>query len=612
MRSVGPSIGIVHAVQGLSAHGRASSRWARMLASALIAKGVGATPIGRVYARAAAGDRATAFFARALDELHVRGRIVLGDLTRVSTTGPLLVVANHPFGAIDGLLLLDLLAPLRPGVRLLANRMLAALPELRPHLVLVDVFGGASTRRGNAVALRQAIASLAGGGCLGVFPAGEVAHRVVEGRVVDSEWHRSVAEIAVRSHATVLPVFFEGQNSRIFRLAGAVHPLLRTTLLPRELWAMRGRCVGIRVGEPIPPETVAAPRDAVARTAFLRSRLDALAVSAPPSAVAPPSRPRDTQTSAARTSGGAPVGPKGPLEAIAADIAALPASALLLESGELQVFSARAARLPAVLLEIGRLREETFRLVGEGTGRAQDLDRFDQIYHHLFVWDRVAREIVGAYRLGATDELGASAGRTGDLYTSTLFDYDPALLRALGPALELGRSFVARAYQRNFSPLMLLWKGISRFVVRAPRYRRLFGVVSISDRYDSTSRQLLLAFLQRTRFDADLGRLVRAKNPPPPVRDQVEAGGRIDRLEDVSARVRALEPDGKDIPVLLRQYLKLNAKLLGFTIDPAFGNVLDGLVVVDLAEVEPAVLARYMGRADAAAFAATHRSIATS
>lgn len=254
--------------------------------------------------------------------------------------------------------------------------------------------------------------------------------------------------------------------------------------------------------------------------------------------------------------------------------------------------------------EIGRLREIAFRGVGEGTGRARDLDAFDQTYHHLFVWDRTRQEIAGAYRLGATDEILAAAGVDG-LYTRTLFDYGTELLAQLGPALELGRSFVQPAYQRDFSPLLLLWKGISRWVARHPRYRRLFGVVSISDAYESTSRQLMIKFLQTTRFDADLGRLVRAKNPPPPPRDGLVDSVTVDRLEDVSALVRGLEPDGKDMPVLLRQYLKLNARLLGFSLDPAFGNVLDGLVVVDLDDVEPAILARYMGRDEAAAFRAS-------
>jgi putative hemolysin len=232
---------------------------------------------------------------------------------------------------------------------------------------------------------------------------------------------------------------------------------------------------------------------------------------------------------------------------------------------------------------------------------ARDLDRFDQTYQHLFVWDRDCREIAGAYRLAATDVVARGA-RVDELYTHTLFAYDRSLLDAIGPALELGRSFVQPRYQRDFSPLLLLWKGISRVVARAPRYRRLFGVVSISDRYDSTSRSLMLTFLQTRRFDAELGRLVRAKNPPPPPRDAAVQAATVDSLDQVSALVRRIEADGKDVPVLLRQYLKLNAKLLGFTVDPAFGNVLDGLVLVDLVDVEPALLVRYMGREESTAF----------
>jgi putative hemolysin len=300
------------------------------------------------------------------------------------------------------------------------------------------------------------------------------------------------------------------------------------------------------------------------------------------------------------------VAPRGDVAPIMADIAAL--GAPLLESGAYQVFCARAPQLPAVLPELGRLREIAFRAVGEGTGRERDLDGFDATYRHLFVWDRGRAEIAGAYRLGATDEILASGGSAG-LYTRTLFDYGDALLAQLGPSLELGRSFVAPAYQRDFSPLLLLWKGISRFVVRNPRYRRLFGVVSISDAYESTSRQLMIKFLQTTRFDADLGRLVRAKHPPAPPRAGSIESATVERLEDVSALIRGLEPDGKDMPVLLRQYLKLNARLLGFSTDPAFGNVLDGLVVVDLDDVAPAILARYMGREDAERFHAQRGSM---
>jgi putative hemolysin len=366
-------------------------------------------------------------------------------------------------------------------------------------------------------------------------------------------------------------VYFAGGNSSLFRAVGRLHPLLRTALLPREMWAQRGRTIAVRVGAPVLPDELGAVPDSRGRTELLRERATTLSVAH-----------------------------RGRTEDLVANIEALH-SEVLLESGSYQVFCASAPQLPAVLPEIGRLRELAFRQAGEGTGLSRDLDRFDETYQHLFVWDRVQREIAGAYRLGATDVVAAE-GCVEGLYTRTLFDYDAALLDEIGPALELGRSFVHPGYQRDFSPLLLLWKGISRFVVRSGRYRRLFGVVSVSDRYDSISRQLLVKFLQTHRFDADLGRLVRARNPPPPSGDRFVQAATVDSIEDVSALIRQVERDGKDIPVLLRQYLKLNAKLLGFTVDYDFGNVLDGLLVVDLAGVEPAILSRYMGRAAASAF----------
>lgn len=605
MRSAGFHLGLSKAAPASEENVREGGPWASGLVGALLTECVGLTAIGRVYQRAVSGDPEREFCARALDALGVRGSLSDEALTRIPSHGPLLVVANHPFGGIDGLLLLDLLVRVRPDVRLLANRMLGALGPLRDRLVLVDVFGGHQARRPNAAALRRAMAWLASGRCLALFPAGEVAHRLVGGRVTDSQWHPRTAEIALRAQAAVLPVFVEGQNGRLFRVAGAVHPLLRTALLPRELMKRRGSVVPIRVGEPIAPGALLAEPNAAARTQWLRSHVEALAGGARGRIAMSGGSAEAIRESGRRTTLPAVVA-RGPAAAIGADVERLPAAARLLESGRFEVLCARATQLPAVLPELGRLREEAFRLVGEGTGTACDVDRFDQTYQHLFVWDRAAREIAGAYRLGATDELTTREGVDG-LYTRTLFEYDHRLVDALGPALELGRSFVHPGYQRDFAPLMLLWKGISRVVLRAPRYRRLFGVVSISDHYNSMSRQLLLQFLRTTHGDAHLSALVRAKHPPEAPHDQTVVTPRINRLDDVSARVRALEPDGKDVPILLKQYLRLNAKLLGFTIDPAFGNALDGLVVVDLATVEPAILARYMGRAQAHAFLAGFR-----
>jgi len=561
--------------------------------NAVLARAVGLTPIGRAYARAAAGDPAIDFSTRALAVLGINVAVPQDALTDIPRTGPVIVVANHPTGALDGLALLTVLRRVRTDVRLLANRWLHCVPELRECLVPVDVFGRPEyVARRNGTALRSAIHWLAEGGCVAVFPSGEVAHQEQpDGHVLDSPWRDTAAELAVRTGSTVVPVFIAGRNSRLFRAAGRVHPLLRTALLPHELWAKRGSTVSVNVGRSVTPSELSSRIDPASRTALLRARVDHLATECGDVHAVLSHRPGPQPTPR-------PVAPRGLAAAIDANIAALDSS-LLMESGAFQVYCASASDLPAILPEIGRLRELTFRRVGEGTGLARDFDRFDQTYQHLFVWDRERGEIAGAYRVGATDLLGVDG-----LYTRTLFDYDESLLRQIGPALELGRAFVQPEYQREFSPLLLLWKGISRLVSRQPRYRRLFGVVSISDLYNTTSRQLLLRFLQNTRFDAELGRLVQAKHPPAMTGSEAVDAVTVERLEDVCALVRQIEADGKDIPILLRQYLKLNAKLLGFTVDASFGNVLDGLVLVDLDRVEPAILSRYMGKNEARAFLA--------
>src|SRR5262249_3158314 len=145
------------------------------------------------------------------------------------------------------------------------------------------------------------------------------------------------------------------------------------------------------------------------------------------------------------------------------------------------------------------------------TGKPRDLDRFDQWYRHLFVWNSERNEMVGAYRIGLADSILSQRGARG-LYTSTLFKFDPEFLKGLGPALELGRSFIAPAYQKEYQPLLLLWKGICHFIVRNPSYRTLFGPVSISNDYRAISRALIVEFC-KAHTDPQLGRKVHAKRP---------------------------------------------------------------------------------------------------
>ena len=293
-------------------------------------------------------------------------------------------------------------------------------------------------------------------------------------------------------------------------------------------------------------------------------------------------------------------------ESVASEVAGLPSELRLVESGPFQVFCVRAGQIPATLREIGRLRAVTYRAVGEGSDSTLDLDRFDQRYLHLFSWDRDQRRIVGAYRIGQTDRIVADAGVDG-LYTRTLFRYDERLIeRMAAPALELGRSFVRAEYQKNYNALLLLWKGIGRFIARHPQYRLLFGPVSISARYSDASHQLLMSFLQQNHFAAEFGELVAARHTPRVGPAASAAASVPQSIDEVNRLVERAEADGKGMPVLLRQYLKLNARLIGFNVDPAFGEALDALMLVDLSTVDLPILNRYLGRVDAQRFLAYH------
>lgn len=576
--------------------------------AAAAARLLGLDALNDLYRRVSPRPTAASLCEGVLAELRVGYHVERDDLARVPRSGPLLVVANHPFGMLDGLVLLAALRRVRGDVKLLANESLAALPELASSAIFVDPFAEPGSAARNSGGLRAALRWLRGGGAILAFPAGEVAHlRLAERCVTDPPWLNGAAALLRRSGATALPIFIEGRNSALFQLAGLIHPRLRTALLAHELFNKRDSQVTLRIGRPAAPRRLATFEDDDSLTAYLRVRTYILRERATAADVAAHARRRAAL-------GAAPIAPPVPRERLAREIAALPAGRRVLSAPPCEVYCVRAADAPGVLHEIGRLREETFRPIGEGTGRALDLDRFDEHYHHLFVWRADERRIIGAYRLGATDELLPRFGAAG-LYTSTLFDFRPTLLARLNPALELGRSFIVSDQQRSYAALLLLWKGIGRFVSAAPRYRMLFGPVSISSEYQSLSRHLLMAFLRLTRFADELVPLVRPRNPPRAGHFR-QLGERpvstvVHDLDEVDELVREIETRGRSLPVLLRQYLKLNARLLGFNIDPDFGDVLDGLVLVDLLRTPPRVLERYLGAEEAAALRRHHGEAAS-
>jgi len=544
------------------------------------------------------------FFDAALERLDIEYCLSEEDLCKIPTDRPLVVVANHPFGGIEGVVLGSLFNRVGAKTKLLGNYLLNHIPELRDSLITVDPFSNRNAA--NIAGLKQCMRWLRESGTLITFPSGEVSHLNLGMRQVrDPAWSTHIAALVRRTGADVLPVFIDGRNSSLFQVLGLLHPRLRTALLAHELFNKRGSKIHLKVGKPIPAKKLMAKGDDQQVTDYLRMKTYIL-------------KNRKKEKGGAsflsfpirRTPRFKPVidaVDRGQLEA---EIAALPASQRLVDHGEWLVCDAHAAQVPELMREIGRLREVTFREVGEGTGKELDLDRFDEWYTHLFLWNREARELVGAYRIGHMDILTKRAGIRA-LYTHTLFHFKPGFLEHLGQALEMGRSFIRSEYQRKFGCLTLLWQGIGAYVAKHPEYTRLFGPVSISREYQSVSKNLIVQFLKENKSHPELARLVKPRKPHRRKSIQGFARKELHRnlqcLDDVSALVAEVEMDGKGIPVLLRHYLKLDAQLISFNVDKDFSDVLDGLVVVDLLKTDARLVKRYMGEAAYKRYLEYHR-----
>jgi putative hemolysin len=563
----------------------------RALGSPLLEKFLLPEEIGQRWSQSAGTGVAADRFARFLENMDVTFDCAAEDLARIPRSGPVVVVANHPFGLVEGAILGALLQRVRPDVKFLANSLLAGIQGLEDCLIPVDPFGGAA--KSNWRGLRQSIAWLGQGGLLVTFPSGEVAAlRLPRMQISEPEWNERIARVIRLTQACAVPVFFHGVNSAAFQIAGVIHPRFRTALLPRELLNKKGTNFRVAMGRPVSAQSLADHGSDQEAIGYLHRRT--LLLQARSSAKPFPFRIGPIH---ARIAGA--VEPRAMRE----EAEKLPAGNVLLESGSYAVCVSRAGEIPNTLREIGRLREIAFRKAGEGTGRSLDLDRFDQHYQHLWVWNRERDEVCGAYRLGGTD-------MTSDLYTRTLFRFRAGLLEQLHPALELGRSFVRPEYQKSYQALLLLWKGIGRYVARHLQYRVLFGPVSISQDYSRASRSLMVSYLESSCDRRELAEGVEPRRQFRAPRfgswDAGLLGPHLRSLNELSEVVADLEADGKGVPVLLRQYLQLGGTVLAFNVDRAFSDVVDGLMVVDLARLAPPVLEKYLGKEGATGFRERH------
>ena len=500
---------------------------------------------------------------------------------RVPAEGPLVIVCNHPFGGIDGMALMAALLKIRPDAKLLINVALGIFPELRGCCLPLNVLENSREARSlNMASLRYAGDHLQNGGCVVFFPSGTVSYWQRGKGIVDPDWQTTPARFAQRYGAPMLPIYFHGHNSLLFNVAGALHPMLRTVLLPREMLVRKGKPIRFTVGRLVEPATFKILGKPETIIAYLRMRCYALKNE---KVIAPtlPERPME------------PVADPHPQDVVSETFACLPPECLLHREGNYAIYIIKSGQAPLLLEELGALREHTFRLVGEGSGKARDLDTFDERYYHMLLWHETDRVLVGAYRLGKVEEILATHGPSG-LYTASLFRMSKQFFRRYAHSLELGRAVIHPLYQREYQPLMLLWKGIGKFVLRNEDVHCLFGPVSLSLDYDVSSLRAAVDYLTEQCGSAELSAMVKGRYFPEklfiragdfPLPDTLNYNGLVALVRDIEG--------GRGIPILFKHYLKLGGKIAAFHMDTTF-NTLDAFLIMDLVNSPRSMLERYM------------------
>ncbi|MBK1438867.1 lysophospholipid acyltransferase family protein [Parapedobacter sp. ISTM3] len=527
-----------------------------------------------------------------LELLGIQVRIDPSDLEKIPKKGSFIAVANHPYGGIEGLILLKILCAARPETKVVANFLLQHIPNLSGYFIGINPFHE-EAHLSNVAGLRQVLAAVKQGMPVAMFPAGEVsAYQPALQQVTDKRWHPVVGKLLAKAGVPIVPIYFHGHNGLLFNLLGMLHPKLRTARLAAELFNKHGHEVHLRIGMAISPEKIAKgkqqPRELLD---YVRARTYALGMDMPKTKwewlergrFTLPKRPEDIVS---------PV----PVADLEQELAQLQSNRIL-TAGHFDVFLSEAQQMPRLIREIGRLREVTFRGVGEGSNRSIDLDVFDLYYRHLFIWDRRETKVVGAYRVGMGAELLYGQGKRG-FYLSQLFKMDKALTPVLKESMELGRSWIREEYQQTAMPLYLLWKGIAWCLEKYPQYRYLIGPVSISGDFSRFSRSVIVEFIRRNCYDEELAALVRPRKRFKPSLMKMDLEALLDDPTSLNALERLvldIEKPNRRFPVLLRHYLSLKASIIAFNVDPKFNHCLDGFLVFDRQQLDEAMERRFFG-----------------
>ena len=448
------------------------------------------------------------FLDAILDDLQIQFEIPEDDLRRIPKTGPFITISNHPLGGVDGILLLKLLVDRRPDFKIIANFLLHRIEPLKPYIMPVNPFEEHKDAQSSTKGFIQAMRHLKNDLPLGVFPAGEVSTYRDGKLVVDKAWEPSAMKLIQRAEVPVIPIYFHAKNSKLFYRLAKISDTFRTAKLPSELLTQKRRTIIVRIGNAVPVATQKEHASLDDFTEFLRKKTYLLSKAYDKETVKLRDIPKNIKL------------PKPPPQRIikTGDSAAMIQEVnklredekRLLISKNYEVFLAKADQIPNILRELGRLREITFRQIGEGTNKSIDLDEFDQYYHQMFLWDNEANRIAGAYRMGMGEEIYEKYGIDG-FYLNELFTIDTDAHKMMKESIEMGRAFIIPEYQQKPMPLFLLWKGIVHCTLRFPNHKYLIGGVSISNKFSNFSKSLMIEFMKSNYYDPYLAQYIKPK-----------------------------------------------------------------------------------------------------
>ncbi len=524
------------------------------------------------------------FMNALLDEYEIKFEIPEEDLRRLPKNGAFITISNHPLGGIDGILLLKLLLEYRPDFKIIANFLLQRIKPMKPYVMPVNPFEGKQDVQSSIGGFKASMKHLQDGKPLGIFPAGEVSTYKDGKLIVDKPWEEAAMKLAQRAKVPIVPIYFHAKNSKVFYRLAKMSDTLRTAKLPSEVLTQKERLIKVRIGKPISVKDQLEHESLEDFTNFIRRKTYMLSNAFEKKTLLE-SLPKNLKF---------PKPPKKIVKPVSVSIIEKEIEDLLkndkrlLKSKNYEVYLAEAPSIPNIIQEIGRLREITFREIGEGTNKAIDLDKFDAYYHHMFLWDKGTKKIAGAYRMGLGSQIFSKYGING-FYLQELFRFEPELYPMMSKSIEMGRAFIIKEFQLRPMPLFLLWKGIVHTTLRFPEHRYLIGGVSISNKFSEFSKSLMIEFMKSNYYDPYVAQYIKPKKEykvklKDADKDFVFDASKAD-LNKFDKIIDEIEPGSLRMPVLLKKYVKQNAKVVAFNVDPLFNNAVDGLMYIRIADL---------------------------